>query len=121
MNIYRNHIDGISDKEVERIFSENAFDHNLAIHHLSYSRTGYGHYQLKLLISDLNNYCDDLILTVTTTNSMLIDDWGEDEQYFQDENSGHWYDSNQEVLSTAIDSIISNEANQEEFRNWIEK
>ncbi len=110
----------LSNEAVERILSENGFEESgLIVNDLSYRKTGYGHWKLEANIIRTADLYDNLYLNVTTTNSSLIDDWNEDECYFQDDNSGHWFDSNGKVMEAALDYIISSEANQELISEFI--
>ena len=114
-----NHFD-LSNDSVERILSENGFEQkNLSVMALGYRKTGYGHWELECEIANQDDWTENIILKRTTTNSNLIDDWGEDEMYFEDDNSGHWYDSNSEVMEAAFDFILSSEANQEELNEFL--
>lgn len=114
-----NHFD-LSNESVERILSENGFkEMGLSVNALGYKKTGYGHWLLSCEIADQNDWTNSIVLSRTTTNSNLIDDWGEDEVYFQSENSGKWYESNSDVMNCAFDFIISNESNQEQLRKFL--
>jgi hypothetical protein len=114
-----NHFD-LKNESVEQILSENGFEEkNLIVMALGYKKTGYGHWQLECEIAKQDNYSENIILKLKTTNSNLIDDWGEDEEYFKDNNSGHCYDSNSIVMETAFDFIISSEFNQQKIYEFI--
>ena len=50
------------------------------------------------------------LYSAKTNNASLMDDFNESEDYYQDDNSGHWYDSAEEVdRKLAEILIIANE------------
>jgi hypothetical protein len=110
----------LSSESAERILSENGFElANFSVSNMCYRFKGYGHWTLECEIADQDNWKENVILKRTTTNSNLIDDWGEEESYFQDENSGHWYNSNEEVFEAAFDFILSSEENREKLSEFL--
>jgi hypothetical protein len=110
----------LSNESAERILSENGFElANFSVNNICYRFEGYGHWTLECEIADQDNWKENVILKRTTTNSNLIDDWGEEESYFQDENSGHWYNSNEEVFEAAFDFILSSEENREKLSEFL--
>jgi hypothetical protein len=120
MNTSISNHNGLTSESVEKILSENGFESkNLSVNALGYRKTGYGHWKLTCEIANQDNWRENVDLSVTTTDSNLIDDWGEDEQYFQDDNSGHWFSSNQEVMERAFDYILRSESNQETLAEWL--
>jgi len=62
---------------------------------------------------------DDITLSKTTTNSNLIDDWNETEDYFEGGN-GNWYESNNEVMKAAFETIIENDTNNELLMEFLD-
>jgi hypothetical protein len=58
-----------------------------------------GHYKLEIIDNDFNSY------SCTTTNMSIPDDWNESDDYYEDDNSGHWYNSHEEVEQAIIYEI----------------
>lgn len=58
-----------------------------------------GHYKIGFIDKDFNSY------SCTTTNMAIVDDWAESDDYYEDDNSGHWYNSQEEVEQAIIDEI----------------
>jgi len=113
-------VEGLSDESAERILAENGFENaGLIINSIQKQFAGSGHYKLSVQIMEHGVY-DDLWLDKVTTNMNLIDDWGEDEMYFEGDNTGHWFDSHDEVIEAAFEEIMRSEHNQESLRDWIE-
>lgn len=101
----------LTNESIEKILTEYGFvdQECILIHSLNYRFKSSGHWELSC---DISTMSDGLItLSVTTTDSMLIDDWNEDECYFEQENNGHWFESNEHVMSTAFEYIIKDTRN----------
>ena len=58
-----------------------------------------GHYKLEIIDKDFSSY------SCTTTNMSIVDDWNEGAEYFESNDSGHFYDSHEEVEQAIIDKI----------------
>ncbi|MFN8255457.1 MAG: hypothetical protein U0W24_07195 [Bacteroidales bacterium] len=101
----------LSNENAEHVLSDNGFkEAGLIVWTLTYKKTGYGHYKLSAELISCYSLKDTIVLNYVTTDSMLIDDWFED-------NTTH-YESAEAVMKTAFNIIIRN--NREKLQSWIE-
>lgn len=108
----------LTNKNVEEILIENDIldDEDLAVvNSLSKKFTGYGHYEISAHIT--NDSHDSIDLKAIITDMSIVDEWNEDDCYFENEES--WFENAKAVMNRAFEIIVQN--NIEELNEFISK
>ena len=93
---------GISDKTVERILASNGLKNSgVTVYSISKKKTGYGHWQIEIAFYKQLTISDSFFAKVTTTDSVLIDNWNK-----------------QGSMGIALQLVLNNETNLENFTLW---
>ena len=118
MKIISNQLD-LTNEDALKVFEENGFeDVDLSIYCMSKKFTGYGHYSLSVEVQKNDGSYDTINLSRTTTHMSIVDEWNEDESYFENGNSC-WFDSANHVMRYVLDFIIGYEPNTELLNEWV--
>ncbi len=103
----------LSNEAASQVLSENGFEGvAVSIYAMGHNFKGHGH---RNLWAEFYNEGNSLTLTRTTTNMQLTDAWGDDDQTVE----GACYESQEEVMKTALDYIISSEYNSELLEEFL--
>ena len=105
----------LTNENAERILDENGYaDFNLSINNLRYRKVGHGHFELSCSIHI--NPIEGITLSTVTTNTQLIDEWGEEPEYFE---GNSYYNSNEDVMNSAFELILWSEHNQDKLDKFL--
>ena len=115
-NLITSFQEDLSNENVTQLFIDNNIDvkEGMYVHSLCRSFESSGHYDLSVNIEYDGK---EATFTATTTNMSVIDDWAEDDCYFESDDNGHYYDNNEQVFAAALDHILTYRS--EEINEWL--